>query len=114
MKRQILIIILAIYINNKPNQKHHFLTNKNSHYTGKFRDIVSKYGLDLNKEWNIEEMPHLGRHPNAYHEYMLKHLEKIDKEANLNVDKFMKLFEKLKDVIKDNPAMLTAEYWRVK
>lgn len=51
---------------SKPNQVHHFASDKNSIYTGQFKDVTKKYGLDLNGNWNRELLPHQGRHPNAY------------------------------------------------
>ncbi len=52
----------------KPEQLHHFATNKNKTYTPQFEEIANKYGLDLDDAWNKEYMPHQGRHPNEYHE----------------------------------------------
>ncbi|MGL5084378.1 MAG: RHS repeat-associated core domain-containing protein, partial [Clostridium sp.] len=55
----------------KPNQVHHFATNKSKKYTARFNKISNKYKLDLDDAWNKELMPHQGRHPYAYHDYML-------------------------------------------
>lgn len=35
----------------KPNQVHHFATNKSKKYTGQFERIIKKCGLDLADEW---------------------------------------------------------------
>ena len=51
--------------NTKPNQVHHFATNKSSKYTSQFESITKKYGLDLDDSWNKALMPHQGRHPYA-------------------------------------------------
>lgn len=97
--------------NKLPQQKHHFLTNKNSTFTHKFEDIVGKYGLNLDESWNIELMPHRGRHPNDYHKYMLKGVKNIDHYAQGNTSVFLKEFDDLKKKIIDNPEMLRKSYW---
>ena len=56
----------------KPLQNHHFATNKNEKFTPQFEEITKKYNLDLNGDWNIEKLPHQGRHPNDYHKFVLK------------------------------------------
>lgn len=38
-------------------------------------DIAKQYGLDLNGAWNKAAMPHLGKHPNVYHEFALKGMQ---------------------------------------
>ena len=55
----------AVY--DKPLQRHHFLTDKNRKFTPRFKDITDKYGLNLDGDWNVELLPHQGRHPNDYH-----------------------------------------------
>jgi len=57
-------------------------------------------------------MPHAGRHANAYHQYMLDQIKKFDSIANGDVNKFLKLFEQLKQKIIDNPDILTKNYWQ--
>lgn len=98
--------------NKLPQQKHHFLTNKNSSYTSQFEDVVGKYGLNLDESWNIELMPHRGRHPNAYHEYMLENIKRIDNYAQGNTSAFLNKFTDLKKEIINNPDMLRKSYWR--
>lgn len=66
----------------KPNQVHHYATNKNKIYTQEFKDITDKYGLDLDADWNKELLPHQGRHPNAYHDFILDEMKNIDNIAN--------------------------------
>lgn len=62
---------------SKPNQVHHFATNKSKKYTARFEKIANKYKLDLDDAWNKELMPHQGRHPYAYHDYMLEQMKKL-------------------------------------
>ena len=95
----------------KPNQVHHIATNKSKKYVQQFNNIVNKYGLDLDDAWNKELMPHQGRHPYAYHDYVLDNMQKFDKIANGDKSKFLKLFDQMKQKIINNPGMLTKDYW---
>ena len=99
---------------NKPLQKHHYATNKSKKYTPQIENITKKYGLDLDDEWNKELLPHQGRHPYAYHDYVLDKLSTYDRLAKGDREKFLKLFEGLKQEVRDNPDMLYKEYWRSK
>ncbi|HHS6528660.1 TPA: AHH domain-containing protein, partial [Campylobacter jejuni] len=54
-------------------------------YTPKFQEILNSYDLKLNGDWNKVKMPHRGRHPNEYHEYILEKMSKIDKIARGDV-----------------------------
>ncbi|WP_335789581.1 AHH domain-containing protein, partial [Campylobacter jejuni] len=67
--------------NNKqpPIQTHHIATDKNKKFTKEFRKITKKYNMELDEDWNKVKMPHRGRHPNEYHEYILEKMSKIDK-----------------------------------
>ncbi|MDQ0232781.1 AHH domain-containing protein [Metabacillus malikii] len=98
----------------KPLQKHHYATNKSKKYTPQMENITKKYGLDLDDEWNKELLPHQGRHPYAYHDYVLDKLSTYDRLAKGDREKFLKLFEGLKQEVRDNPDMLYKEYWRSK
>lgn len=86
--------------------------NKNKSYTKQFKDIVSNYGLDLDGDWNKESLPHQGRHPNAYHDYILDNMQKFDRIANGDKEKFLELFDKMKQNIIKNPDMLYKDYWK--
>ena len=100
--------------NTKPNQVHHYVTNKNKTYTSQFENITKKYKLDMYGKWNKDFLPHQGRHPNEYHDYMLDNLQKIDKLANGDKTKFLKLYEQLKNRVKTNPNMLYKDFWKKK
>jgi RHS repeat-associated protein len=89
-----------------PFQNHHILTNINKAWTGKFSDIATKYGLNLNGSWNIVNIPHRGRHPNSYHNWVFGQLTKIDNAANGNTDDFLKMFSGLRQFIIDNPLVV--------
>ncbi|MCR8713029.1 AHH domain-containing protein, partial [Campylobacter sp. W0066.1] len=95
-----------------PIQTHHIATDKNKKFTKEFRKITKKYNLELDGDWNKVKMPHRGRHPNEYHEYILEKMSKIDKIARGDKNKFLKEFEKLKEEIKNNPALLNKEYYK--
>ena len=58
--------------NEKPYQQHHFATNKNKTYTPEMKRIAEKYNLDLDGDWNKELLPHMGKHPNYYHEWVIE------------------------------------------
>ncbi|WP_222433438.1 AHH domain-containing protein [Rummeliibacillus suwonensis] len=96
----------------KPIQKHHYSTNKSKKYTPKIEEITKKYDLGLDDDWNKELLPHQGRHPNAYHEYVLERLRTFDKIAKGDKEKFLKLYEQLKQKVRENPDMLYKDYWR--
>ncbi|EAJ8234237.1 AHH domain-containing protein [Campylobacter coli] len=95
-----------------PIQTHHIATDKSKKYTPKFQEILNSYDLKLNGDWNKVKMPHRGRHPNEYHEYILEKMSKIDKIARGDKDKFLKEFEKLKEEVKNNPAILHKDYYK--
>ena len=103
-----------IIIKNKPDQIHHFATNKSQKYTARFEKISKKYNLNLDDPWNKELMPHQGRHPNEYHDYVLDQMKKFDMVSKGNKDVFLKLYEQMKQKIIGKPEMLTKEYWRNK
>lgn len=99
-------------VKTKPNETHHFLSNKNSKYTKQFEDITNKYNLDLDGDWNKASMPHKGRHPNAYHEYIIQNIREFDKISNGNSDVFLGLFNKMKNNIINTPDILTKKFWK--
>jgi len=79
----------------------------------KFEDITKKYNLDLDDIWNKESLPHQGRHPNAYHDFILDEMKNIDNIANGNKAIFLDLYEsEMKNVIRNNPDMLYSNYWK--
>ncbi|SHH28624.1 DNRLRE domain-containing protein [Clostridium grantii] len=90
----------------KPLQMHHFATNKNKLFTPQFKKIVGKYGLNLNGDWNKALMPHQGRHTNAYHNYILKEIKRIHSIAKGDKTKFLKLFNRLKQDVINDPNIL--------
>ncbi len=99
----------------KPIQGHHIIPWGNKKWSDEYRKITDLYDLDLRKAWNVHRMPHLGRHPDAYHRWVLDNLNTIHKEAKLDKTKFMELYhEHLVNPVKANPDMLDAIYWKNK
>ncbi len=96
----------------KDLQLHHYATNKNKLVTPELQKITDKYGLDIDGDWNKEYLPHLGSHPNEYHKFVKDGMERADREARGNKDKFLELFETyVKKPIRDNPKLLDKDGW---
>lgn len=96
-------------------QLHHFATNKNEEYTKQFEEILKAYeGLSLEDSWNMDYVdPHIGRHSNEYHEFVLEQMRNIAEDADGDVEKFKKLFKKrVVDVVQNNPGMLYADFYK--
>ena len=93
-----------------------FSYNKNKEYTNQFKEILEIYGLDLDDDWNKRYISsHIGSHPKEYHEFVLEQLNKADRLAKGNVEKFKRYYEKLViDKVNKNPEMLNKSYWRNK
>ena len=90
-----------------PQQIHHFATNKSKKYTKHFKRIANKFKLDLNGSWNKEALPHRGRHPYKYHDWVLKRMRIASKKAGKDQEKFLNLFEKdIKAEVRKNPELL--------
>lgn len=94
-------------------QLHHYLTNKHSSYTPAFEKIAKKYGLELDQPWNLEMLPHNGRHPTAYHEFVLTATQAADDAAKGKVKKkFLDGIEaNVKAPVRKNPEMLRKAFW---
>ena len=97
---------------SRANQVHHFATNKNSRYTKQMSDIADKYGLKLDGDWNKELLPHQGRHPNDYHDFVLDGMNRASNEAGSDTSKFLELFDKyVKEPVRNNPDLLRKAGW---
>jgi hypothetical protein len=95
-----------------PTQKHHFATNKHSEFTPAMENIAKKYGLKLDEDWNIEPMPHLGRHPYAYNNWVLNQMGLIDEMPGMNQQRFLQEFDfRIKQNVINNPEMLRKSWW---
>jgi len=99
-------------ITSRPNQIHHYATNKSKKYTQKMEEIAKKFGLSLDGAWNKESLPHQGRHPYAYHDFVLEGMKNAARESGGCADKFKELFEKyVKKPVRDNPDLLRKKGW---
>ena len=97
---------------SKPTQIHHFATDKNSEYTPQMQAIADKYELSLKGDWNKASLPHQGRHPNDYHQWVLDNMTMIDKMPNMNSILFQQQFKiNVIRPILNNPNMLYKNYW---
>jgi len=95
-----------------PSRLHHWATNKSGTYTARLEKIASRYGLSLDDAWNTELLPHLGRHPNAYHEFVLDGMEAAAKGSGGSQAKFLELFDLyVKQPVRDNPELLRKLGW---
>ena len=96
-----------------PIQNHHFATNKNSIWTPKLESIVKQYGLELNGTWNKQLLPHIGRHPNAYHNFVYQGMKRAALEAGGNQNRFLQLFNLyVKEPVINNPQLLRGIGWK--
>lgn len=95
-----------------PIQIHHFATNKNKTFTPKMAGIANEFGLGLNGAWNKQALPHLGRHPNAYHNFVLDGMQKASAGAGGSQSEFLNLFNQyvIQPVIQ-NPGLLRKSGW---
>lgn len=86
---------------------HHFATNKSSKYTEEMRALAKKYDLDLDQPWNKEPLPgHMGRHTDAYHEWVLEQMRRASREAEEDPAKFRELYERyVKDPVRSDPSI---------
>jgi RHS repeat-associated protein len=111
-------MMLQSYINalarlqNIPLQLHHFATNKNAFYTPQMQRIADRYALALEETWNTMLLPHLGRHPNTYHQWVFQQMQIAAQRAGADTQRFLQLFDELviQPVIR-NPDMLRKFWW---
>ncbi|MDR0207197.1 MAG: AHH domain-containing protein [Bacteroidales bacterium] len=100
------------YTDGLPTQMHHFATNKHSFYTPRMQEVVKPLGLDLSSSWNKALMPHVGRHPDAYHRFVLDQMTKASNAAGGNQAIFLQLYNNIVvQPVLDNPLMLRKVGW---
>ena len=96
----------------RPEQIHHYATNKHSTYTKQMEEIAEEFGLKLDESWNKELLPHQGRHPDVYHEFVIEGMERAASEAKGSSSKFKELFNKyVKEPVRNNPELLRKKGW---
>ena len=96
----------------KPNQDHHIATDKSDEWTPIFEEIAGKYGLNLNDDWNIVNLPHQGRHPWEYHSLVEDAMNYADNIASGDVGVFTKIWAEFARFLQENPDMLYSSFWR--
>ncbi|HRI05068.1 MAG TPA: RHS repeat-associated core domain-containing protein [Pyrinomonadaceae bacterium] len=95
-----------------PLQTHHFATIRNKTYTPQMADIASEFGLNLKGSWNTQTLPHLGRHTNKYHEFVLDGMSRARVGANGSQAEFLRLFnQNVKQPVIQNPNLLGKKGW---
>jgi RHS repeat-associated protein len=108
---------IAKIIADLPLQDHHFATvESKKSWTPIFKEIVEKYGLDLDDAWNIRSTPHRGRHPNDYHRWVYKNMKDIVNEiGDYGVkyqDEFVEMFkERVIQPVLERPEMVRKIFW---
>jgi len=96
-----------------PNQWHHMATNKSLTYTPRMAEIAERFGLSLSGDWNKRFMAHLGRHPNEYHEFVLKGMQDAASGAGGDPERFVALFnDYVIQPVLQQPGMLGKDFWR--
>jgi A nuclease family of the HNH/ENDO VII superfamily with conserved AHH len=97
---------------NLPNQIHHFATNKNKVFTPEMAKVADEFGLKLNEAWNKQLLPHLGRHPNDYHKFVLQNMRRAASESGGKQTEFLRLFDQyIKQPVIQNPTLLRKSGW---
>ena len=100
-------------LSSLPNQMHHFATNKSKTFTPALKKIADKYNLKLDDMWNKELLPHRGRHPNAYHQFVLDGMRLAHRQARGNVNDFLSAFEEyIIEPVRKNPELLRKSGWK--
>ena len=76
--------------------------------------IAKRFKLSLDDAWNKMPLPHRGRHPNDYHEFVLAGMKKAEKMAGKgNAQEFVRLFDKfVKTPVSKDPSMLRKAFWK--
>jgi RHS repeat-associated protein len=102
----------ATLLKELPTQLHHFATTKSARYTSQMAEITDQFGLDLEGTWNKELLPHLGRHPNVYHDFVLEGMQNAAAGAGGSQAKFLELFNiYVKQPVIENPLLLRKAGW---
>jgi YD repeat-containing protein len=95
-----------------PTQIHHFATNKSKTFTPRMKEIAEEFELSLNGAWNKQALPHLGRHPNDYHNFVLQGMQNAKAGAGGSQAEFLNLFNQyVKEPVIQNPGLLRKSGW---
>lgn len=99
------------YVSQLPEQVHHIASNKNSRYTKQFEEIIDKYDLNLDGEWNKIIIPHKGRHPREYHEYVLGEMLMIDAQSSSKEEFLTTYTDRLSKELLNNPEIIRYSFY---
>jgi hypothetical protein len=81
-------------------------------FRGLIHQIADEFGLSLNGAWNKQALPHLGRHPNDYHKFILKGMRDAKAGAGGSQAEFLNLFNQyVKQPVIQNPGLLRKSGW---
>jgi A nuclease family of the HNH/ENDO VII superfamily with conserved AHH len=94
-------------------QNHHLASDKNSYWTGRFKEITDPLGLNLTKDaWNLLRIPHGSSHTVEYHQWVYDNIDKAEMQAKGDPVVFTALFEAwVKAVVKNDPTITRTSYW---
>ncbi len=96
-----------------PKQTHHLLTVEHSKWTPQMAKLVGEYGLALKAGWNQLDIPHSGRHAEAYHKWAWEQIETIDTLAAGDRDRFLSLFDQMVRLpVLQAPEMVRKGFWQ--
>jgi A nuclease family of the HNH/ENDO VII superfamily with conserved AHH len=94
-------------------QNHHLASDKNSYWTGRFKEITDPLGLNLTKDaWNLLRIPHGSSHTVEYHQWVYDNMKKASDEALGNPEVFKALFtDWVTEVVRKDPTITRRDYW---
>jgi hypothetical protein len=73
---------------------------------------ADEFWLSLNGAWNKHALPHLGKRPNAYHNFVLAGMQKARAGAGGSQAEFLNLFNQyVKQPVIQNPGLLRKSGW---
>lgn len=99
-----------------PDQGHHMATWYGA-YGSEFQEVLDEYQLNLNVKsttWNVFTIPHQGRHPKEYHDWVMENFRNAAKSAGVgNTQEFLRLFNRwVVDKVTADPTIVRVDYWK--
>lgn len=93
------------------------MATKYGEWGARFQNILYAFRFDLNvsdlgRSWNVFQMPHRGRHPAEYHEWVLENFQLAAETAGEgNTAEFLALFKEwVVDRVLEDPTTIRAAY----
>ena len=94
---------------------HHFASSCHSYWTDHFKQIASRFNLNINDAWNLGEIPykyHNSNHAWEYHEWVFQQMTRAANEAGQSTARFIILYhEYVVFPVTKCPEMLKPEFW---